>query len=413
MESSLVFKNVMGHFVLFLVLLITVEATACKYNIRDVGFVDLGSDRYRLFGYVGSNASSELREGLAGVGQEVLANSNIDFELVPNQGQADSPARELLNQLQIETFPVAVLRVKDRNPLVVSLPTNHDQMVATFATLTSSPVRDTLLKKLKDVYAMVLVVHGVDNRQNTLARDAAQSAIRDITQVMGMMPKASGESPQLLELPFAARAQERVLLWSLGIEEKNPAPAAVIIYGRARILGKVLHGKDITAQTLKRFLSIIGLDCECGLDRRWMTGRRLPVTWDQTTRQQVARALNFDPDSPMIKMEISRILMKRPPGSGQTDWTQFSGPSLGYQEFKISPTPKPQETEVQDSAPDEREEIEEPPSLPAPVVNPPESPPGKSGLGPLSGLNILILVAAAVIILGIGITIALRKKENA
>jgi hypothetical protein len=410
--ENMMLKATTTFIVLLSALLFTADASACKYNIRDVGFVDLGSDRYQLYGCAGGGASLELQERLSRIGQTAVADSNIHFELVTGQEPDQSPAGEILSGLRIDTFPAAVLNIAEREPLVVPLPTEHEQMAATFATFVSSPIRETFLKKLKDVYALVLLVHGTEERQNNLARDAAQSAVEKISQVMGMMPKASGKPPELVELPFAARSEEQVLLWSLGIDQKDPAPAAVIIYGRARMLAKVLHGEEITVETLNRFLSVIGLDCECGLDRRWMTGRRLPITWDPTTRQQVARSLDFDPESPMIKMEISRILMKGPPGSGQVNWTQHAGPGFGYQEIEISLEPQPQEKPVQEPASNQHIEISEPIPTPAPTVGPTPAPVETSESGSFSGLNILVLVAAAVIVLGIGMTIALRKREN-
>ena len=32
--------------------LISIDALACRFNVRDVGFVDLGSEPYRLFIFV-------------------------------------------------------------------------------------------------------------------------------------------------------------------------------------------------------------------------------------------------------------------------------------------------------------------------------------------------------------------------
>ena len=35
--------------------LLSVEALACRFNVRDVGFVDLGSEPYRLYIFVGDS----------------------------------------------------------------------------------------------------------------------------------------------------------------------------------------------------------------------------------------------------------------------------------------------------------------------------------------------------------------------
>jgi len=402
-----------GYLVLLFVFLTAAEVTACRYNIRDVGFVDLGSDIYRLYGYVDGDTSTDLQAHMNDLAQAVFLDSNILFERVPVQGMTNPQATELLSQLQLKTFPVAVLSIAERDPLVIPVPTDRDQMAATFEKLIASPLRETLLKKLKDVYALVLVVHGPDSEQNTWARDAAQSAISEVTQVMSLMPKASGRPPVLLELPFAQRAEERVVLWSLGIDENDTEPAAVILYGRGRMLGKVLRGLEISGTKLNQFLSIIGLDCECGLDRRWMTGRRIPIKWDQDTQHLVAKSLDFDPESPMVKMEISRILMKGPNPDGAFDLNNLSRSSFGYQEIEISLTPtEPQQSPVQDPVQNGQVEKSKETVPPDETVDQP-APRLETEPSALSGPVMTALVVIGAFILGVGFAIAFRKNKNA
>jgi hypothetical protein len=55
---------------------------------------------------------------------------------------------------------------------------------------------------------------------------------------------------------------------------------------------------------------MIGADCECGLDKKWMLGNQVPLLWDQNSRQHLAKLVGFDIDNPMILAEMSRILAK-------------------------------------------------------------------------------------------------------
>jgi hypothetical protein len=111
-------------------------------------------------------------------------------------------------------------------------------------------------------------------------------------------------------------AREKVLLWSLGLgPTAAPQPRAALLYGTARWLGPLMMGEEISEPNLTGILSIIGADCECGLDISWTLGTRLPVRWDEKVHAQVARALGFDPESPLVKLEAGRIMGRRAPAT--------------------------------------------------------------------------------------------------
>jgi hypothetical protein len=71
-----------------------------------------------------------------------------------------------------------------------------------------------------------------------------------------------------------------------------------------------MRGEEISDGNLTRIMSIIGADCECGLDLSWTRGTRLPVRWGEAVRRQAAKSLGFDPESPMVQAEVGRILEK-------------------------------------------------------------------------------------------------------
>ena len=106
-------------------------------------------------------------------------------------------------------------------------------------------------------------------------------------------------------------SQEQVLLWNLGLDaETIDAPAAAVFYGRARRMGPLLEGEDVSERNLTGLLSIIGADCECGLDRSWMQGDMLLAKWDEAIQTKVAKARMDQVALPL--MFILRVLLRCP-----------------------------------------------------------------------------------------------------
>ena len=75
-------------------------------------------------------------------------------------------------------------------------------------------------------------------------------------------------------------------------------------------MGEALNYSQIQDDGLYKYMSMIGADCECGLDKKWMLGNQIPLLWNKESRQYLARLVGFDVDNPMILSEMSRILAK-------------------------------------------------------------------------------------------------------
>ena len=93
--------------------------------------------------------------------------------------------------------------------------------------------------------------------------------------------------------------------------------------------GRCSRAKRSPADNLAQVLSIIGADCECGFDHRWLQGTMLPARWDESLQQRVATGLGFDPESPLIRMEMVSIVRR---GMGGFD---AAGVPLGYRETLV------------------------------------------------------------------------------
>jgi hypothetical protein len=88
----------------------------------------------------------------------------------------------------------------------------------------------------------------------------------------------------------------------------------------------------------------------------------LPAKWDQKTHERAVESLGFDPESPMIKMEIGSIIGRGMGGYSYPGMSPAGAPgAFGYQELIIEP-----ETDVQD--------------LQAPLADKPDEGPGEANL---------------------------------
>lgn len=96
---------------------------------------------YRLYPLVAEGTLSDLLIRMNDFADAVLADADILFEEIPDSDESHPQAMEILSQLKSETFPAAVLTVADRQPLVIPIPEDPEQVTTTFESLTSSPRR--------------------------------------------------------------------------------------------------------------------------------------------------------------------------------------------------------------------------------------------------------------------------------
>ena len=319
----------------------TVATHACRYTVRDVGFADLGNERYTFFCFVDEQVSTERAKQLGQAAGALLGDSNVRFELV-NLAGGDHPQAKRLAKRK-PGVPAGLLLSPDGElALTVTFPAaKPDNPEWSFlASAVSSPTRIELIKKLIPAYAVVLFVEGTDAAQTKRARVAVSDAIKAITPLMPQMPKPVDHPPEMVVVPTERIAEESVLMWSLGLDtEPVPEPQAVVLMGRGRRVGQPMRGGLVTRTALQESLEVVGQDCECGLDRVWMQGERFPLSWGRTEKTAAFKELGFDPDNPQVKAEISRIITRgpnsRPSGSTQTASSNFDQLALGYSEELI------------------------------------------------------------------------------
>jgi len=312
----------------------THSALACRYNVRETGFVDLGIESYYLFGFVGAETPADITSSFKEISYAALMDSNIKVEIVDTNDQKGHPAMKLLDSKPRQSLPCAILLSPDGQSLAVPITEPgkpfKDTLWAAMEKILSSAQRKKILRTVAKAYGIVLLIEGARQQENKNARDAAAAAIELVSSQLEMIPKPVKYPPELVVMKSKAFSREDILLWSFGIEDKEPnEPYAAVLYGRARWIGPLFKGPEITENNLARVLFVVGGDCECGIDYRWLQGTMLPAKWGRNLHKIAVDSLGFDPESPMIKMEMSSII-----GRGLGPYYYGGGP-FGYQELTV------------------------------------------------------------------------------
>jgi hypothetical protein len=338
--------------------------------------------------------------------------SNIKFEIINIDQQKNHPAMKYLDIWRIKSYPAAVLVSPKGQSLLVAV-TKPDQpfeqtLWSALDDALSSPKREEIIQQVSKTFGVVLLIKGAVHEENERLQDVVSGAIETVSMQMKTMPKFIAQPPVMVVIKPESFSREKTLLWSLGLDaDKVDKPHTAVLYGRARLIGPLLKGEEITETRLANILSVIGADCECGLDRRWILGTALPARWDEKIQARVAKALGFDPGNPMVKMEISQILRRSLISSGRTqDLDNYPGASFGYREITVD----------FDSATEDRQ------SSAARVQNtvPPVPAAAKRASGdipvadmhsPLRNTAFVVIALFAVVII-VGIAVLVRSKKH-
>lgn len=309
-------------------------ARGCRYNVREIGFIDVGIEPYRLFVYVPQAVGAGEMDDLKNALDAASADTNIRCEPVPAGVDANHPASRFLAAHGIDSYPATVMVSPDGPSWRLPLPADAQSLAETVClaleAALNSPTRRQILEKAADSYAVVLLIEGPQQDRNAAAREAVSHAISYVGEQLEFLPKAIAKGPEMVVLDRPSLADEDILLWTLGLKPEDVnKPCAAVFYGRGRWIGPLFKGELLTDANLLRVLSIIGADCECGLDHRWLQGTMLPARWDQSLQKKVAASLGFDPESPMVKMEMVSIVRRGMGGLG------YPGAPFGYQEIEV------------------------------------------------------------------------------
>ncbi|MDO5977407.1 hypothetical protein [Flavivirga spongiicola] len=307
------------------------SAEACRYTIREIGFSTLSKVTYVIY-RVDENGAMFPNQLAAQFSESNI--KPIGFHLKEDKNSAIT---KFVEQQQL-SFPAYVLVDQDHRMIAITDAHLVDNIM-------SSPVQKQLLSKLPNQYASVILIEGTSKTENDLAKRTVLKACEHIENIMPNMPKQVEVGPDMIVIPSSQFDKEKVLLWSLGIEKKPEKPIAFVIYGKGRIMGEKIDYESIVKGDVYKLLSIIGADCECGLDRKWMLGYQIPLNWPKKTRQGLSDRLGFDVDNPMVLTEMSRILAIENKVPKDPDGVSFEPVVINLEE-EFNDIPEIEHTEV-------------------------------------------------------------------
>lgn len=362
---------------------------ACRFNVRDVGFVDLGSEQYRFYGLVGETTPADTATAIKEISAAAFFNTNVEPEVI---GIANAQSNDWYQLAGSPVAPVSVVVSPDGKraltlPLVDKDEDLQDTLWTNMEAVFESPARDAVLAKAVDTYGVIMLIEGDDKAENDRVKHIAQRIIERVKSSLGDLEKAIENPPVLHVLSKEDAAKEKVFLWSLGLEETETRLETIvsIIYGRGRQIGQMLRGSEIEEKRLFGILRTIGLDCECGLDRSWMQGPMIPLKWDSDRQSTIAKQLGFDAEDPMIKMEMSQILSKGAQARRARKPNEVEELLADYQPPK--PAEKATDAKISQGAPDS---------------------------APASGQSLIYIVLASllVLVLATGIFILIRARSQ-
>lgn len=284
---------------------------ACRYTVREIGYTDLGDTDFHLYLFVNKDTDLETIKGFQQVGYAMLLDTNVKISIVNLDTE---PKHTAIKYIDLKNRSKDLVEIMLVSPLgkakLISKQKSFDkeEFWNLMDGLVSSKIVAKMTNDLALSYGALLLVEGKDAIENNRIQKVAKKAIQEIRSISKSMAKPIDVPVRLYVLPYKERQSEDILLWSLGVSLVDEEPFLVTLFGRGRMMGSPLKGKEINVESAFKLLSIIGADCECGLDRKWMLGSTVPLRWSMNTQAILSKDLGFDIENPMVKSEMSQIL---------------------------------------------------------------------------------------------------------
>jgi hypothetical protein len=404
--------SILGAALLVGVLLSARPALACRFTVRDVGFIDVGQAPSTVFLCVRGDGGALAAAAREAAGT-ALRDSTVRLEVLdPDRDPEGTVARRL--RAAGTTLPAFVLQMPAGIFADLKAPAagaTAGDIAAILETAVRSPARDALVASAVDAHSAIIVIEGTDPVANRRAFEIAGEAVAWAKEELADLPEPAPKSPLRAVIALADRDRERVLLAGLGIEgPAGPEAGIAILIGRLRRLGGLFAVPGAEREDLLDVLALVGLDCSCGLDRRWMRGPTVPHRWGPGEREAAAKRLAFDPESPRVRTEVAWIL-SRGPGS------ELLPEAMEGQDAEIDEILASGDAAAGSAPPPTARPEASAPAFPGPPSPSSGAPPGATGpapgLRPGSPLRttFLVLGALGVLALAAGTVVLLRSRR--
>lgn len=266
----------------------------CRYTVRDVGFVVLNEQPYVL--RIGRSGAKN-KERLANYCRAFFLDADVSLEWA--EGSSATLLDSVGRSLSLHGWPqgaVALSKMQDHLDAVID-----------------SSARDQVIAQIIENHGVVVFAEGESVADNKRVVSLCEEAIEGTQMALAELPKKAKRAPSLVRIPKSDRKAERAFLFSIGFDSNqidSSDPLVAVLYGRGTLMGEPLFGPLITRTQIEENLVLIGQDCECDLERSVMRGRRSLLNWGDEQRQSAQKTLDFDPESPLVRAEVSRILTR-------------------------------------------------------------------------------------------------------
>ncbi len=285
----------------------------CDYNIRDAGFVNLNDLSYKLYFFIDDKTLAKSIEVFKEESLHVLNGSNILPVIVHVSRDRDHKAMEHYRFWDLQDLPAFILTSPDQRTVPLYIPNdmtvNRDSIQKVLQNTVSSSVREEILAYIVKAYAVLILIEGPDPEENRSAFEKIKKASQKIDSVMSQLPKRIETPPHIIVIPHDRTMGERIFLWSLDLNSGDMDRARLaILFGRGRIFYAPFESALVSASEITDMLTIIGLSCDCGLDKKDLIGQSIPLRWDENLQTEVVKYLGFDAENPLLKREIAGIL---------------------------------------------------------------------------------------------------------
>ena len=333
------------HAFLCIVLFSNTTAFACRYTVRDIGFVAIRGPEFSLVLRVNPKNASRF-EAIVPELKRTLANSNIEFQAVIDDKAATADGSE-------NDSPTLVLVDRNGGEITIEASAETLMNVDLFQRDIIERNFGKVLRKLcdnsLDSFAHIVVLEGTDSAEATRVRAMVEEAVGAIRKIEPMLPRPIAHPMRVVFLSQSEQPDEKLLVWALcGREtskekELTVASRVAVVYGKGRLAGNVLVGDEISVREILGQLALVGESCECETSREWMKENSIPFLWNAKQAQAAPNELGFDPNSPLVRAEMIRIISQGPKAKSDTTASASSGPNdaierllIGYSEATLA-----------------------------------------------------------------------------